>query len=246
MMENVSGINPHVSVDCVIFGFDGESLKLLVIEREVGEGVSKRVNALPGDLIKDDEDLNSAAARILYELTNLADIYLEQFFTFGNPLRIRNPEDVEWLRRVRAFPNARVITVAYYSLVRLDKLAPRASSFAKMAGWSPIDDKLKLAFDHNEIVNKALETLRYKLKFQPVGFELLPKKFTLSQLQKLYEAIFGLALDKRNFRKKFLNKKILIPLQEKEIGVAHKPARYYQFDESRYREISGKEILFNI
>ncbi|MBL6444821.1 NUDIX hydrolase [Fulvivirga sp. 29W222] len=232
-----NNFNPHVSVDCVIFGFDGVRLNVLIIEREQGGGVS----ALPGDLIRDDETLDDSANRVLYELTGLSDIYLKQLQAFGDPDRIKGLQDVQWLRNVREEPSARVITIAYYSLVNLQNFSPKAASFARDVRWEPVYDFAKLAFDHNKIVDKALEQLRLSLKYDPlIGFELLPKKFTLRQLQKLYEAVLNHSIDKRNFRKKFLSAKLLKPLNEKEQGVPHKPAQYYEFDRKRYMRIKDK------
>lgn len=229
--------NPRVSADCVIFGFDGNQLNILLIERNQ----NKTVAALPGDLIKDDETLDDAAARVLLELTGLGDIYLKQLQAFGDPNRLKDIMDVQWLHRVREQPAARVITIAYYSLVKAHEFEPRPASFAKEAKWEPVNELGKLAFDHNEIVEKALEQLRLNMKVDPLeGFLLLPEKFTLRQLQKLYEAILNQSIDKRNFRKKFLSAKILKPLNEKEKGVAHKPAQYYQFDRRQYLKLKDK------
>jgi 8-oxo-dGTP diphosphatase len=223
MTVNLQRLNPHVSVDCVIFGFDGQRLQVLLIERNADSKF-----ALPGDLIQENEDLDEAAYRILKELTGLRDIYLEQFRTFGGPNRIRQSEDVEWLRQVRAEPNARVITVAYFSLIRIEDVDLVASSFAKSAQWHEVPVQIELAFDHNIILDIALESLGNKLEHETVGFNLLPQKFTLSQLQKLHEAVLGIELDKRNFRKKYLAKDLLDALDEHELGVAHKPARLYK------------------
>ncbi|ELR68261.1 putative Nudix-like regulator [Fulvivirga imtechensis AK7] len=232
-----NNLNPHVSVDCVIFGFDGEQLKLLIIERKPKDAVS----ALPGDLIKDNENLDEAACRVLYELTGLKDIYLKQLQAFGDPDRIKDLADVRWLRDVREEPLTRVITIAYYSLVNLAELAPRPASFAKEVRWELVKKVGKLGFDHNYIVDKALEQLRLNLKYDPlIGFELLPEKFTLRQLQKLYEAVLDQPIDKRNFRKKFLTAKIVVSLDEKEQNVPHKPAQYYRFDRKRYMRIKDR------
>ncbi|MCB9252413.1 MAG: NUDIX hydrolase [Flavobacteriales bacterium] len=225
-------LNPHVSVDCVIFGFDNVDLKVLLIERETGDAneTVDDLMALPGNLILENEDLDEAAQRVLKELTGLSDLYLEQFWTFGNPNRLNKPEDQRWLEAIREIPEARVITVAYYSLVKLEDYSLTPSGFARKASWVKIKDIQNLAFDHNEILNKALEVLKSDLHKIPAGFELMPQKFTLSQLQLLYESILQTELDKRNFRRKILKTGIIKPLKEKQEGVSHKPARYYMFN----------------
>lgn len=246
-------LNPHVSVDCVIFGFDFQDLNVLLIEREEGyieetgnERPARGALALPGDHIREDEKLDESAQRVLNELTNLDNIFLEQFHAFGHPNRVKNEADRKWMQAVRAEPDARVITVAYYSLVRQDMYNPKASSFAKNAAWFPISTIPELAFDHNLIVNRALEALRNKLRNEPIGFELLPQKFTLSQLRKLYEIILGRELEKRNFRRKILKKDFLIPLEEKQRGVPHKAARLFQFDRAKYESLKTEKYDFSI
>ncbi len=239
-----TSVIPNISADCVIFGFDFEKLNVLLIERdegfhENGSVDQKGMLALPGDHIMEDEDLDQAAQRVLKELTGLENIYLEQFSAFGNPNRVKNENDRKWMKFIRAEPDARVITVAYYSLVRLDQYKPSASSFARQAAWYPVNEIPELAFDHNLIVEQALKALRLKLRNEPVGFELLPKKFTLSQLRKIYEVIFDEELEKRNFRRKFLKKGILIPLDEKQTGVPHKAARLFQFDKRSYEDAAA-------
>jgi len=232
-------LNPNVSVDCVIFGFDNTELKVLLIERFPGDKnqTQHESMALPGNLIQEDEDLDDAVRRVLLELTNLKDLYLEQFGTFGNPNRLSKPEDKRWLQATREIPEARVITVAYYSLVKLENYLPAASSFAKNAAWVSVKDVGALAFDHNQILNKALAILKKDLDKIPAGFELMPEKFTLSQLQLLYETILQKVLDKRNFRRKILKTGIIKPLKEKQEGVNHKPARFYMFNKE-YHGIS--------
>lgn len=228
-------INPNVSVDCVIFGFSMGNLEVLLIERTPGlEGEEKDLQALPGDLIYEDETLDQAAIRVLKELTGLDKIYLEQVYTFGDPNRISKKKDIEWLQKIRAHPEARVITVAYTSLVKKESYQPTASGFAKNAMWVPVQNVPVLAFDHNDILQKAQAHLKAKIYSQPIGFELLPKKFTLAELQKLYEAILNESLDKRNFRRKILKTSFIIPLTEKQSGVAHKPAQLFKFDVKKF------------
>ena len=171
-------LNPNNSVDCVIFGFDFEQIKVLLIDRGQNLGNSKNQRALPGNLIYEDEDLDQAAYRVLEELTGINDIYLEQVGAFGNPNRISKESDLEWLKSIRDQPNARVITAAYYSLVKIDDFIPKPHSFAKKAEWISITEINELAFDHFEILQVAKEKLKQKIKIQPIGFNLLPEKFT--------------------------------------------------------------------
>lgn len=235
--EKTVSLNPNVSVDCVIFGFDSEKLKVLLIDRgQEVSGEAEKVYVLPGNLIRDDENLDEAAGRVLKELTGLHDIYLEQFGSFGDPNRLTKESDLEWLKSIRAEPDARVITVAYYSLIRSDQYELHASSFAKEAFWHDIDNLPALGFDHREIIETALKELKFKSKYQPLGFELLPEKFTLTELKHVYEAILETDLDKRNFRRKILKMSFLVPLEEKQVGVPHKPAQYFMFNKQKYED----------
>jgi 8-oxo-dGTP diphosphatase len=240
-------LNPHVSVDCVIFGFGFEELKVLLIERGLPDGqeaASQPTLMLPGDLVMDTETLDNSALRVLKALTSLDNIYLEQFNCFGDPSRVRKEKDLAWLRSMRENPEARVITVGYYSLVRIDKFKPAPAYYARSADWYSVSQVPELAFDHNEILESALQRLKYKARVEPIGFELLPQKFTLGQLQKLYEAILGSQLDKRNFRRKILSRGFLIELEEKQLGVPHKPAKLYQFDSTQYANLKGNSFDF--
>ncbi|MEN9947771.1 MAG: hypothetical protein RL106_594 [Bacteroidota bacterium] len=227
-----------ISVDCVVFGFDEDELKVLLIEQKQPEGKSviKPQKAVPGDLVRDDEGLDSAAERILNELTSLKGIYLKQFHAFGDPNRVTGLKDRDWLRSFRTHPERRVITVGYYSLVKMDDFNPQAASFAKKAKWVDVYKIPNLAFDHNEIVGEALKFLRHELMADHIGFELLPEKFTLSQLQKLYEIILDKKLDKRNFRKNILRTDTVTPLEEKQSGVLHKPAQLFSVKRPRKKD----------
>jgi len=239
-------LNPHVSVDCVIFGFDADELKVLLIERNIDPIDNKsRLYSLPGNLVDDNEDLDSSAKRILSELTSLNNLFLEQFYAFGDPNRVKNSSDAQWLNSIREVPTARVITVAYYSLVKIGDYVPAASSFARKAFWCRVSEVPELAFDHNLILNKALSSLKNKLRVEPIGFELLPEKFTLGQLQKVYETILGTELDKRNFRRKILNKGIIKQLEEKQKGVPHKRASLFEFDQIAYEKIRTEQFNFD-
>ena len=179
----------YVSVDCVVLGYDEVENKLQVLlikqknPNKSNVDTFKSQFALPGDLIKEDEGLDDAANRVLNELTHIKGIYLQQFYTFGEPNRVSDPKDAEWLKGYRKDPNARVITVAYVALVRIDHISPQAGSFAENTIWRSVKKIPKLAFDHNQILTKALDIIREHPEQHIVGRELLPPKFTLSQLQ---------------------------------------------------------------
>jgi 8-oxo-dGTP diphosphatase len=230
----------EVSVDCVIFGFDENRLKVLLIEQRPPENGQLSIEhlqiALPGDLVLEEESLDECAARVLKELTSLEGIYLKQFFAFGDPSRVKGLKDRNWLRSFRAHPEKRVITIAYYSLVKMEDFNPSPSSFAGRAFWVNASDVPDLAFDHNTIVEVALDQLREELKSHQIGFELLPDKFTLTQLQNLYEIILDKKLDKRNFRKNMKKMDQIVPLDEKQQGVLHKPAQLYKFEKAENEE----------
>ncbi len=243
----MSKLNPHISVDCVIFGYDFEELNVLLIERGTNALTREPRQAVPGDLIYDDENLENAADRVLHALTGLSDIYIEQVGAYGDPRRTQTPEDQVWLSQVRSDPKARVVTITYYALVKMQGLSPKPSSFAERAYWCPMSQIPELAFDHNSLVKHAYTHLKSTLKTRPVGYNLLPEKFTLNQLQSLYEVILGRQIDKRNFRRKIKKLGILRALQEKEKGVAHKPSRFYQFlpkayDNQLHRELEDLTI----
>ncbi len=220
---------PAVTVDCVVFGLDDQDLKVLLIERDLAPFQGKW--ALPGGFVRVAETLDAAALRELQEETGLKKVFLEQLYTFGNLDRD---------------PRERVITVAYYALVRLTSHKVKAATDARQALWFGIDDLPKLAFDHNKILKLAHERLRGKVRYQPIGFELLPQKFTLRQLQHLYEVILNRKLDKRNFRKKIFGMQILEELDEVETDVAHRAARLYKFDKRAYKEMTKQGFNFEI
>ncbi len=217
------------SVDCVIFGFEEGVLKVLLIERN--EPPFKDWWALPGYLVEPNEGIDEAAQRILFKFTGLKDIFLEQLYTFGD---------------VDRHPQGRLITIAYYAMMRLNgkKDLKPSSAFVKKAFWCPVSDVPQLAFDHTLIFEKSLQKIRRKISYSPIAFELLPEKFTLTQLQNLYEAILNKKLDKRNFRKKMLNYGILKELNEKQQGVSYRAAAYYKFDRRKYNKLFQKELSF--
>ncbi|MBL6658460.1 MAG: NUDIX hydrolase [Flavobacteriales bacterium] len=226
----------NVSVDCVIFGFDDieKKLKVLTIEKKVDPFSKKNKKrtqfAIPGDLIELEEDIDAAASRVLFSLTKLNKLYLKQFKTFGHPKRVQQEKDKEWLENFRSHPDERVITIAYASIVKMEDYNPEASYFAHDVKWTNIDEIPELAFDHNQIVNEAVIFLRNEINHE-VTSELLPRKFTLSQLQELYEIILNEKLDKRNFRKQIMSKGVVEKTNEKQKGVSHKPAELYKFNQ---------------
>lgn len=243
-----SSLNPHVSVDCVIFGFNCETLRVLLVERKlnVNNGTSKhRVDhKLPGSLVYDDEDLCESAQRVLKELTGLDNLYLEQFAVFGAPDRISNKLDIDWLSRTSQLPISRVVTIAYYSLVKLSPVDSENQLKIPGAEWVDVNDVGKLPFDHNKILETGLDVLRSRMRTEPLGFELLPRKFTLRQLQTLYEVMFCKPLDNRNFRKKISKLEYIVPLDVRQKNVAHKPARFYKFDKKCFVQTRRESIGF--
>ena len=226
-------LNPHVSVDCVIFGFHEGHLKVLLIEREKvpRSHLGGHKLKLPGSLISESEDLDTSANRTLKDLTGLDNIYLKQFAVFGSPDRLSPEEDLAWLKKTSGLNVDRVVTVAYYALITISE-----SYITEKTIWQPVSDFPELIFDHNKIIGDALESLRRELRSEPLCFELLPKKFTLRQMQDIYESVLGESMDNRNFRKKIRPYEFLIPLPEKEKGVNHKPAQLYRFDEKLYEK----------
>lgn len=218
-----------LTVDCVVFGIDEQELKLLLIQRGSAPYLGKW--ALPGGFVRVDESLEAAAARELQEEAGIAPLFLEQLYTFG---------------AVKRDPRERVVSVAYYTLVKLSDHEVRAATDAADAAWFGVADLPSLAFDHDEIVRTALERLKSKVRYQPIGFELLPRKFTLSQLQRLYEIVLERELDKRNFRKKVLGMDILVETDELERDVAHRAARLYRFDERKYKRLAKSGFNFEI
>lgn len=229
MSEVESFFKSAFSVDNVIFGFDGGDLKVLLIQR--GAAPFRGKWALPGDLVYPNENLETAAERVLEQLTGLRGVYLEQVKAFG---------------AVNRHPLGRVITIAYYSLIKVNDYTVTPASFAQSARWHSIAEVDELAFDHNEILDTCLRQLQHKVRNAPVGFELLPPKFTLTELQQLYEAILATKLDKRNFRKKILAMGLLLDLNQVQENVAHRPAKLYQFDRENYEQFVSEGFNFGV
>ena len=217
------------TVDNVIFGFDEGDLKVLLIRR--GEEPYHGKWALPGYFVYPNEDLDRAAIRVLEELTGIDNVYLEQVQSFG---------------AVNRHPFGRVITIAYFSLIKISNFSIQPASIALQAQWHSVSAVTNLAFDHNKILKACFQKLKWLVRSRPLGFELLPPQFTLTELQHLYEAILETDLDKRNFRKKILSMDLLIDLNLTQEGVAHRPAKLYQFDEERYQALLSEGFNFEL
>ncbi len=217
-----------VAVDCIVFGFDDSKLKLLIIKRDFEPEKGKW--SLMGGFLRKDESLDEAAQRILKKLTGLSDIFLEQLYTYGEIER----DTVE-----------RVISVAYYALIRADGYISEVGE-KHNARWVDFEEVPDLIFDHNIMVDKALRRLQRKSKSQPIGLELLPEKFTIPQIQNLYEAINQKEFDKRNFRKKILSMGIFEKLEEKEKDSSKKGAFLYRFDKEKYDELLNNGYHFEL
>jgi len=231
-MSNENIYNPHVSVDCVVFGFDGERLKVLLIERSITEqNELYNDKKLPGSIILQDEDLDSAASRVLNELTGLKNIYLSQFKSFGDPNRTNNSRDILWLENTMQLKIGRIVTVAYVALVKIDRklVFNVADTSANWYDTNEVDD-MHLAFDHVEIIREGLKYIRHRLDLEPhLFFELLPRKFSISQLRTLHDTVHQVHSDVRNFQKKVAQMPYVVALDEVEEGVPHRAARLYKY-----------------
>jgi len=220
----------NLSVDCVILGFDNDQkLKLLLIKKLISKKRDYQY-AIPGDLLEENENLLCGAKRILKNLTALENLFLKQFSVFGDPLRTKDKKDQSWLEMYRKNPKERVVTVGYLSLVKMGDYIPQPSSFALDAEWVDLKNiPNNLAFDHNEIIKSGLLYLKTQLDHKIIS-NLLPSKFTLSQLQYIYEILLDEKLDKRNFRKNISKISVIKKTKEKQEGVAHKPAYLYTYE----------------
>jgi 8-oxo-dGTP diphosphatase len=216
----------RVTVDVVIFTIRAGTLHVLLVRRAASPFAGR--HAIPGGFVHEDESLEAAARRELAEETGVRDVYLEQLYTFGEPGRD---------------PRGRVVTVAYFALIASDEVALRAGTDAAEARWFPVAALPPLAFDHDRILAYALERLRNKLEYTTVGFQLLPARFTLGELQAVYEAILGRRLDKRNFRRKIDLLGIVTPLRAQR-RTGRKPARLYRFSAARFEKLKDRGILF--
>ena len=220
-VENTNRI--ALSVDCIIFGFDEAKLKVLLIRSDLKKYSGKW--SLLGDLVFPSEDLDAAAYRILKQRTGLSDVYLEQVSTFGT---------------VGRHPAGRVVTVAYCSLINVQH--HKLNILDNELHWHDVKNVTDLAFDHQEIFDTCLLQLQKRVQEHPLGFNLLPKKFSLRDLQNLYEAILDIKLDRRNFRKKFFSMDFLVDLNEMEQDVSHRPGKLYKFDYEKYEKRKKKWV----
>lgn len=218
-----------LSIDCLIFGFKKGELDILLVQH--GEGISKGKWALPGGWIQYDESVDESAYRLLKDLTGLSKIYLEQIKVFGE---------------VERYPQKRVITIAYFAMVKPDDYELHAGFTASDAKWFKISEVPRLPYDHAQILRYGLKHLQHKVKHEPVGFNLLPKKFTLHQLQEVYEAVLGHKLDKPNFRRKLFNMNLLVACKEKQKDVSHRAANLYRFDKKIYDRLREKGFVFEV
>lgn len=207
-----------VAMDCIVFGFDGEDLKILIIKRNFEPEKNKW--SLMGGFVNQEEDLEVAANRILYELTGLKDIYFEELQTFG---------------KVNRDPVERTISICFFALININA-HNQDSANSQNAHWISLKNKPSLIFDHEQMVNLAIEKLRYKAALHPIGFELLPEKFTIPHLQKLYEAIYDAPVDRRNFSRKILSTNLLIDTGEKNEKSLTKKATLYKLDKEKYQK----------
>lgn len=219
----------ETSVDCVIFGFQNETLKVLLIQRK--NNPAKGLMALPGDFLDENISIYDSAKNTLKKITHLDNIFLEQIKAFG---------------RTNRYPNKRVITISYYALINIEKYTPYAGYTAEKLEWCDIDKLPELAFDHQRIIDSAHQKLKRKVRYEPIGFNLLPEEFSITNLQQVYEAILQIELNKRNFRTKLNQMKLLIDTGEKQKNVAHKPAKLYKFDSAIYQKLKEEGFYFKL
>lgn len=229
MTTESNNIIEPLSVDCVILGFEEAKLKVLLIKRSIEP--SRDMWALPGGFIRYNENIEDASSRILSERSGVKGLYMQQLGAFGE---------------VNRFPERRVITLVYYAFVKPGQYNINPGPDASDTKWFDVNSLPKLPFDHQKIVETALSRLRRDVKYKPIGFNLLPDKFPLLRLQELYEAIYSIKFDKPNFRRKIMKMNLLVELNEKQTGVAHRSARLYKFDKTRYDSLTEKGFIFEL
>jgi 8-oxo-dGTP diphosphatase len=229
LLEGNLSFLPHISVDCVIFGFHDDQLKVLLLKWKDWQSW-----CVPGGFVKRNESLEDSANRTLEERTGLQNIFLRQFYAFGDPDRERGKKPFKAVGPTKSWVMERFITIGYWALVEFSKVTPRPDWLSEECKWWDIHKIPKLISDHNRIVDKALEALRISLNDHPVGYNLLPEKFTMPQLQRLYETILDAPLDRRNFQKKMLALDVLEKLSERKTGGPHRSPFLYRFDKKKY------------
>lgn len=239
-MDNVQ-TNSAISVDCVIFGFDGENIKALLVRRRTADPLyHDKELKLPGAMIRENETLPEAASRVLEATTGLKGLFLKQTTIFSDPSRV-DASELKWISNYHGIHTVRVVTVGYYALVKLD-VGMMNYTRRQGAVWKNVDEIHHLIMDHMDILSDALSVLQKDILWSPIAFRLLPRKFTVRQLQNLLEAVFGIEIDNRNFRKKLFASGILLETDELEQHVNHKPARLYILNKSAFgkKEITNK------
>lgn len=236
---------PHVSIDLVIFGFHDGQLKVLLLHWRTGTDW-----LLPSGFIHHDENMDDAAHRSLRERTGLQAVFLQQFHTFGEAIRFKHFTKQETMIRL-GFPGdrdeplfRRHVSIGYYALVEFSEVVPTPDQFTDECRWWDVDEVPPLLFDHNDMIKLALKTLRRQLSYQPIGYNLLPEKFTMPELQRLYETILGQPLDRRNFQKRIVGYAILERLEERKTGGAHKAPYLYRFDTEKYAKVLEEGMSF--
>ncbi len=235
----------HISIDCVIFGFHDNKLKVLLLKPKYGNHW-----ALPGGFVQKKEHIDEAAHRILKDRTGLDEIFLQQFYVFGDPSRASKSRAEKKILESLQIDSSqgwmaeRFLSIGYYALVDYQLIEPVSDIFSEACTWFDIYKLSSLHLDHGNILQKALSSLRLQLSYHPVGYNLLPKKFTMPELQKLYETILGTRLDRRNFQRKITATGVLIRLDEQKEGVAHKAPYYYKFDLKKYHRALTKGLGF--
>lgn len=238
---------PNLSIDCVIFGFHGNRLKILLSKWKKAEGW-----CLPGGYVYRDESIDDSAKRVLKERTGLSKIFLKQFYTFGDPGRAKNPGmELEQLSETFGIKIDqgnwmfdRMVSVGYFALVEYSKVKPKPDAFSEKCEWCELSEVPHLFFDHNIILNQALKELKLETLQHPIGFNLLPEKFTLPELLGLYETILNRKLDRRNFQKKILSFNILKKLDERRNIGPHRAPTLYSFDKQKYKEALKEGLSF--
>ena len=239
---------PNLSVDCVVFGYDTDtkSLNVLLIKRYLESKKEDEIlvddYVLTGYHVFENETLDESASRVLKELTGLTNIYKKQFKAFGNPDRLKNPKDLIWIKNENF--NLRTITIAYYFLLKTEDVSIKNNVYKPK--WFSINKLPELGFDHQKIILEAYEDLKIKCLQDPIIFELLPDKFTINDVQDAYQSILGIEIDNRNFRRKLINKKYIVSLDEKQVGVSKKPAQLYMFSKDIYDKMFQKNYLISI